>query len=55
MRQISSTVQSFHRARGRGADVTDDQHAMMRGVVHGVILSMLVWTAAALCLTLALR
>jgi hypothetical protein len=33
---------------------TDDQHAVMRGLVHGVILSMVVWTAA-FYLTLALR
>ena len=33
---------------------TDDQHALMRGLVHGVILSMVVWTAA-FYLTLTLR
>jgi hypothetical protein len=33
-------------ARARAAAVSDDQHALMRGVVHGVVLSMFVWTAA---------
>jgi hypothetical protein len=54
VRQISSTIQSTHQARDHSAAVTDDQYALMRGVVHGVILSMILWTAA-LYLTLALR
>jgi hypothetical protein len=53
VRQISSNVQIPHQTRGRSAAVTDDQHALMRGVVHGVILSVFVWTAA-LYLTLVL-
>ena len=54
MRQNSSTVQSHDQVRGRYVTATDDEHALMRGLVHGVILSMVMWTAA-LYLTLALR
>ncbi len=53
VRQISSTGQTTNQTRGRGAAVSDDQQALMRGVVHGVILSVFVWTAA-LYLTLVL-
>ena len=53
MREISSAMQTPSQPWGRSATVTDDQHALMRGVVHGVILSVLVWTAA-VYLTLAL-
>jgi hypothetical protein len=54
VRQISSTTQSSHQAHARIAAAEDEQHALMRGLVHGVILSMVVWTAA-LYLTLILR
>ena len=54
MVQISSTTQSSHQAHVRIAAAEDEQQALMRGLVHGVILSMVVWTAA-LYLTLILR
>lgn len=54
MRQISATMQSSRPGHGSSAAETDDQHALMRGVVHGVLLSMIVWTAA-LSVALALR
>jgi hypothetical protein len=54
VRQTSSTVQLTDRARGQATTEPDEQHALMRGLVHGVILSMVVWTAA-LYLTLVLR
>jgi hypothetical protein len=53
VRQISLTVQTRNPTPGRSAAVSDDQQALMRGVVHGVILSVFVWTAA-LYLTLVL-
>jgi hypothetical protein len=53
VRQISPTMQTPNQPRGRSTAVTDDQHALMRGLVHGVILSVFVWTAA-VYLTLAL-
>jgi hypothetical protein len=53
VRQTSSTVQSADYARGHPDRGADHQHALMRGLVHGVILSMMVWTAA-LYLTLVL-
>jgi hypothetical protein len=34
--------------------VANEQHALMRGLVHGVILSLVVWTVA-IYLTLAFR
>ncbi len=46
MRQITSTAQNPNQTLGRSAAVSDDQHALMRGVVHGVILSVFAWTAA---------
>jgi hypothetical protein len=39
-------VQSPHDAHGHTAVAADEQHMLVRGVVHGVILSMVVWTAA---------
>jgi hypothetical protein len=39
-------VQTPGQTRGCSAAVSNDQHALMRGVVHGVILSVFVWTAA---------
>jgi hypothetical protein len=53
VRHISSNTQTPNQPRGRSAAVTDDQYALMRGLVHGVILSVFVWTAA-VYLTLAL-
>jgi hypothetical protein len=53
VRQLSSKMQTPNQPWGRSAAVTDDQHALMRGLVHGVILSVFVWTAA-VYLTLAL-
>jgi hypothetical protein len=47
-------MQSIRRARGHATAEADEQHAPMRGLVHGVILSMAVWTAA-LYITLVLR
>jgi hypothetical protein len=46
-------MQTPSQTRGRSATMSDDQHALMRGVVHGVILSVFLWTAA-LYLTLLL-
>jgi hypothetical protein len=46
-------VQSIQRVHGQATTETDEQHALMRGLVHGVILSMVVWTAA-LYVTLSL-
>ena len=40
MREISSMGHTTSHARARAAAVSDDQHALMRGVVHGVVLSM---------------
>ncbi len=40
-------------APGAVAAAADEQHAVMRGVVHSIILSMAAWTAA-LYLTLVL-
>jgi hypothetical protein len=54
VRQNSSTVQLKDQAGGRCVTETDDQRALMRGLAHGVILSMGIWTAA-LYLTLVLR
>ena len=54
MRQVSSTLQSTDEQRDRSVSVADEQHALMRGVIHGVILSLAMWTAA-LYFVLALR
>ena len=54
MSYISPTVQPRHAERARGATVVDEQQALMRGLVNGVVISLIVWTAA-LCLVLALR
>jgi hypothetical protein len=43
-----------HQSRVKVAAADDEQHALMRGVVHGVILSLAVWTAV-LYLALGLR
>jgi hypothetical protein len=49
-----STTQSGLQARARDDAATDGQPALMRGLIHGVILSMIVWMAAGY-LTLVLR
>ncbi len=54
MRRTSSTVQSIDRARGEATTEADEQHALMRGLIHGAILSMMIWTAI-LYLTLVLH
>jgi hypothetical protein len=54
VRQNSSAVQSDDQECGRDVTATDEHHAATRGIVHGVILSMVVWTAA-LYLILTLR
>jgi hypothetical protein len=52
MPQFTSAMQSTRRSRAVAA--SDDQHALMRGVVNAVILSMTVWIAVGY-LTFALR
>lgn len=54
MRHIQSTTQSVLQTPPRAAICYDEQHALMRGLVHGLILSAALWTAA-LYLTLVLR
>jgi hypothetical protein len=54
VRRTSSTMQSIDRARGQATTEADEQHALMRGLVHGMILSMVIWTAI-LYLTLGLQ
>jgi hypothetical protein len=54
VRQTSSPVQSIDRARDHATTGANEQHALMRGLVHAVILSMVAWTAA-LYVTLFLR
>jgi hypothetical protein len=39
---------------GHATTEADEQHALMRGLVHGVILSLMVWTSL-LYLTLSVR
>jgi hypothetical protein len=51
--QYLTTAKSPRDARSQAVAVPE-QHTLMRGVVHGVLLSMVVWTAA-LYLTLTLR
>jgi hypothetical protein len=51
--QQSSMVRPPRHTPGQ-ARVSNEQHALMRGLAHGVALSMVVWTAA-LYLTLILR
>ena len=46
MRQVSSAMQSPHHAQSQVAAAEDEQSMLMRGLVHGVILSIVVWTAA---------
>jgi hypothetical protein len=46
VRQVSSTIQSPHHAQRQVAAAEDEQNMLMRGLVHGVILSIVVWTAA---------
>jgi hypothetical protein len=45
MRQNHSTTQSAPQVRAR-ASTAVDQDRMMRGVAHGIILSLAVWVAA---------
>lgn len=45
MRQTSSTMHSSHHTRSQAAAAEDEQNMLMRGLVHGVILSIAVWTA----------
>jgi hypothetical protein len=54
VRQTSSTVQSADYARGRPDQGADHPDALMRGLIHGVILSIMVWTGV-LYLALVLR
>jgi hypothetical protein len=54
VRQTSTTVLSHDQVRDRYVTAADDGHALMRGLVHGLILSMAMWTAA-LYVVLALR
>ena len=54
VRRTSSSVQSIDRARGQATTEADEQHALMRGLIHGAILSMAIWTAI-LYLTLVLH
>ncbi len=54
MRQTSSSMQSIDRARAHAATETETEFALMRGLVHGAVLSMVVWTAI-LYLTFGLR
>jgi hypothetical protein len=44
--QIQSTAQVGRNARGREEEAAVGQNALMRGLVHGVLLSMIVWAAA---------
>jgi hypothetical protein len=50
--QFTPTMQSARQSRAVAA--SDDQHALMRGVVNAIILSMTVWIAVGY-LTFALR
>ena len=54
MQYVSHTMQSNRRMIARTGVAENEQHALMRGLVHGVILSLVVWTAA-IYLTLVLR
>jgi hypothetical protein len=54
VQQTSTTVHSHDQVSDRCVTATDDGHALIRGLVHGLILSMAMWTAA-LYVTLALR
>ncbi|MDR3531958.1 MAG: hypothetical protein P4L90_15590 [Rhodopila sp.] len=53
MRHYRSTTQSLYQARPRAAAAVaaeaaaaDEQQSMMRGLVHGIILSLAMWVAA---------
>lgn len=54
VRHVPSTMESRARARAGVAAVPREQHSLMRGLAHGVILSIFVWMAAGY-LTFALR
>jgi hypothetical protein len=54
VRQIPSSTQSTIQGRRRDGEAATGQPALMRGLVHGIILSMIVWVAAGY-LTLVLR
>jgi hypothetical protein len=54
VRHKQSRTQSILQAPARAAICYDDQQALMRGLVHGLILSAALWTAA-FCLTFVLR
>ncbi len=54
MREVSSTLLSIRDNRIRSVSVADEQNSFMRGLVRGIILSLIMWTAGLYCL-LALR
>ena len=54
MQQYPSATQSTNPSHTRVIAAVDDQPALVRGLVHGLILSMAMWIAAAGCLTLLL-
>jgi hypothetical protein len=54
VRQIPSAAQSTQHTRAVAWSVDNDQQAMIRGLVHGVLLSLAVWVIAGY-VTFALR
>jgi hypothetical protein len=54
VRHIPSTTRTTVQASHGDAEAAVGQNALMRGLVHGIILSMIVWLTAGY-LTLALR
>jgi hypothetical protein len=53
VQQTSSRVHSSHHATRSLTEAQDEECTLMRGLVHGVILSTVVWTAV-LYLTIVL-
>ena len=45
MRQIQSSTQSLVQLNPGEDTAADEQHRMVRGLVHGVILSLVLWVA----------
>ena len=54
MQQFTSTTKTISHSRARVVAAADDQQALMRGLVNGIILSMALWIAAGY-LTFVLR
>ncbi len=45
MQQASYKLQAISQSQPRAVAVADGQHALMRGLVNGFMLSLVLWTA----------